>query len=116
MTTEKQILAHAKAESKKYGLRFLRISMRQGVETGWPDTFIFAPNRWVLGLETKRPGQEATPIQKKRGREMMAYGQAWAKADTKENVSFTLRNFAAHAVDLPTIDLEAFREEQKRDA
>ena len=98
--SEAAILKTVKPEAKKLGLRALRVSMRTGVEVGWPDNFVFGPPAKknepgrVLGLETKRPGKPATPMQLERGREMVAYGQCWAKCDTKEDVRFTLFNFA----------------------
>lgn len=98
MTTEREVIAHAKKTSKDLGLRFLRISMRPGVEVGWPDSFIFGPNKNLLGLETKRPGQDATPMQKERGKTMVMFGFAWAKCDTKDDVEFTLINFAKHCI------------------
>lgn len=109
MSLEKDILRCVAPEAKKLGLRALRISMRPGVEVGWPDTFVFGPGR-VLGLETKRPGKEATPMQKERGKTMVAYGQAWAKCDSVEDVKFTLYNFARHC----TGEAPLSREEWKR--
>lgn len=91
--TEKQILKHVKPFAKTLGLYALRISMRQGVEVGWPDTFVFGPNN-VLGIETKSPKKKATPMQLERARTMVAYGQCWSKCDSKADVEFTLTNFA----------------------
>lgn len=107
--SEAAILKTVAPEAKKLGLRALRVSMRPGVEAGWPDNFIFGPQR-VLGLETKRPGKEATPLQKERAKTMISYGQAWAKCDSKEDVRFTLFNFARHCIG----DAPLSREEWKR--
>ena len=108
METEKQVISHAKKTAKELGLRFIRISMRPGVEVGWADSFIMGPNRHLLGLETKRPGQPATPMQLKRGREMMSFGFAWAKCDSRSDVDFTLINFAKHCVGHPLMTREEF--------
>lgn len=108
METESQVIKHAKKTSKELGLRFLRVSMRPGVEVGWPDSFIFGPNRHLLGLETKRPGQDATPMQKERGKTMVMFGFAWAKCDSKADVEFTLINFAKHCVGHPLFTREEF--------
>jgi hypothetical protein len=108
MVTEKQIIAHAKKTAKELGLRFLRISMRPGVEVGWADSFILGPNRHLLGLETKRLGKPATPMQIERGKTLVAYGFAWAKCDSKDDVDFTLINFAKHCVGQPLMTREEF--------
>jgi len=108
MTTEREILKHARDYAKELGLYPLRVSQRPGVEVGWPDLFIFGPGH-VLGLETKRPGKGATPIQKERGKTMVAYGQAWSKADSKHDAEFTLMNFARFCVGEPRLDRKAWR-------
>jgi hypothetical protein len=105
--TEKQILAHVKKYAKELGLRPLRIAMRQGVETGWPDNLVFGPGK-LLGLETKSPGKKATPMQLERAKTMIAYGHYWAKCDSKLDVEFTLTNFAKVCIGDPTISRNAF--------
>lgn len=98
MTSEATILKFAKESAKILKLRPLRVSMRQGVEAGWPDLFVFGPNRYILGVETKRPGATASPIQLERAREMSMFGHAWCKPDSKEAVAHALVNFARHCV------------------
>jgi hypothetical protein len=105
--TEKQILAHVKKFSKELGLYALRVSMRPGVEAGWPDNLIFGPGH-VLGLETKSPGKKATPLQLERAKTMVAYGQYWAKCDSKHDVEFTLTNFAKACVGDRPLSRNAF--------
>ena len=97
MTTEAQIVSAVKKEAKALGLRALRVSMRPGVEVGWPDFLIFGPGK-VLGLECKRPGKQPTAIQTERGKTMIEYGQSWAKVDTVDDVRFTLWNFARYCI------------------
>lgn len=98
MTLEKDILKHIPPTAKKYGLRALRISMRPGVEVGWADTCVFGPNRHQIWIETKRPGEDPTPMQLERARTVVSYGFAWAKCDTKEDVEYTLYSFAAYCI------------------
>ena len=110
MTLEKDILKHVVTAAKELGLRPLRISMRPGVEVGWPDTFVFGPNRHLIGIETKRPGQDPTPIQVERAKTMLAYGFAWAKCDTKADVEYALYSFAKFAIDEKPMAREKFME------
>lgn len=105
--TERAILKHVKTFATQLGLRTLRISFRPGVEVGWPDTLVFGPGK-VLGIETKRPGKSATPIQIERGKTMVMYGQCWAKCDSKEDVEFTLINFANLCISEPAMSRELF--------
>lgn len=98
--TEAAILAHAKSLSKRLGLRFIRLSMRQGVEVGWPDVLVLGPNRGALFLETKAPGKPLRPIQKERARTICQYGHAYAKPDTFEAVDKALVGFAEYCIAL----------------
>lgn len=98
MTSEAQILKRCKTRAKDLGLRPLRIAMRPGVESGWPDLFVFGPNKNLLGAETKRPGKEPTPLQLERGKTMAMFGFAWAKIDSLDDADFTLLNFARHCI------------------
>ncbi len=104
---ERDIAKKVPTECKKLGLRALRVSMRPGVEVGWPDWLIFGPNH-VLGLETKRPGKDATPIQKERGKTMVAYGQSWSKIDSVDDLRFSLLNFAKYCVGERTLSRTEF--------
>lgn len=106
--TEKKVLAHVKKTAPKLGLRALRISMRQGVEVGWPDNCVFGPHKNQIWIETKRPGEKPTPIQMERAREITAYGFAWAKCDSCADVEFTLYNFARYCLGQPFMDREEF--------
>lgn len=94
--SESAILAFAKECAKLLKLRPLRIAFRNGVEVGWPDLFVFGPDRWLLGVETKKPGEPATPMQIERAQEMSMFGHAWCKPDTKLAVAHALVNFARH--------------------
>lgn len=105
--TEKQILKHVKTFAKELGLRCLRVSMRPGVEVGWPDNIVFGPNK-ILGLETKSPGKKATPMQLERAKTMVEYGQMWAKCDSKADVEFTMMNFAKHCIGERTMSRNEF--------
>ena len=112
--SEAQVIKHAKKRARELGLRPLRISMRPGVEAGWPDFFVFGPNRHLLGMETKRPGREATPLQMERGREMTSYGFAWCKPDTREQVDFALVNFARRCIGDPPVSWDEAMEIMNR--
>jgi len=106
MVAENKVAKRVKATCKTLGLRAIRISMQPGVETGWMDYFVLGPNRHMIGIETKATGKPARPIQKERARELMAYGFAWAKPDTVEDVDFTLVNFARYCMDQPPLTRE----------
>ena len=93
--SEREILKFTKVCAKTLGLYCLRVSMRPGVEVGWPDILVFGPGQ-VLGMETKRPGKSATKMQVFRGETLRAYGFMWVKCDSKADVKFTLTNFARH--------------------
>jgi hypothetical protein len=94
MTPEAKILAHAKRCAKAHGLRFVRLSLRQGVEVGWPDVMILGPNRRVLFMETKAPGEPLRPIQAERKREIEFYGHDYCKPDSKAAVDKAVADFA----------------------
>ena len=98
MVSEANISNRLKQRCKEFGLRPLRISMRPGVEVGWPDFFVFGPNGNLLGCEMKRPGKQPTKVQLERGKTMVAYGFAWCKLDTYADVDFTIENFARHSI------------------
>ncbi len=98
MTTEATIVKHIKPTCKAFGLRPIRISMRPGVEVGWPDHFIMGANGKWPGMESKRPGEKPKPIQLERGKEMQAYGNMWCKVDSKEDVEYFLEQFARFSI------------------
>lgn len=95
MTSEADILKHAKKECRRLGLRFIRMSMARGVEVGWMDVIIVGPNAGTLWMETKAPGKPAKPIQLFRAEELRDYGHVWCKPDTKEQVTWWLEQFKA---------------------
>ena len=96
--TEATILKRLKTSAKARGLRVLRMSLRQGVEVGWPDTLILGPAADVLlptlFIETKAPGKPLKPIQEERRREIETRGGLYAKADSIEDVEAALETFA----------------------
>ena len=47
-------------------------------------------------------------MQIERGKTLVAYGFAWAKCDSKDDVDFTLINFAKHCVGQPLMTREEF--------
>lgn len=98
MTPEGKVAKRVKTVSKMLGLRAKRNHAGPGAEAGWPDYFVFGPNKNLLGVETKSLGKDATPLQKERGREMCAYGFGWCKPDKVEDVDFTLFNFALYCI------------------
>lgn len=91
---EANILAYAKRRARALGFRPLRMTLRQGVEVGWPDLMILGPRRWVLFMETKAPGKPAAPIQLHRRDEIEALGHLWCKPDTRAAVDAALAHFA----------------------
>lgn len=98
LVTEATILAHAKKVSKSLGLRFIRLSLRQGVEVGWPDVLILGPNRGAMFMETKRPKGELRPIQRERAKTICSYGHAYCAPDTKDAVDKALIGFAEYCL------------------
>lgn len=99
-TTEAAILNYTKRLSKQLGLRFIRLSLRQGVEVGWPDVLVLGPNRGAMFLETKAPGKPLKPIQQERARTICMYGHAYAKPDSFEEVEKALKGFAEFCIAL----------------
>lgn len=96
MTPEGKILAHAKRECKRLGLRFLRLSFGPGNETGWADVLVLGPigcDGQVLWMETKRRGKDLTPIQAYRREEVLVRGGYHCKPDTKGLVTRDLEGF-----------------------
>lgn len=101
---EAAILAHAKRQSKRLGLRFIRLSMRQGVEVGWPDVLILGPVGASIGdgkqvwFETKAPGKPLKPIQMVRRSEIESRGGLYDKPDTIEAVDAALHGFVKYCL------------------
>lgn len=58
MTPEGRLQQRAMKYAKEVGCKVKRNHMGPGVDTGWPDTEIFAPGGVVLLLEFKRPRGE----------------------------------------------------------
>lgn len=98
MTPEGKIANRVKVKAKEFGLKAIRNHKGKGAEVGWPDYFVLGPNRNMLGVETKAHGKEASRIQIERAREMMAYGFAWCKPDSIEDVDFVMQNFAMYCI------------------
>ena len=98
MTPEARILKRLKASAKARGLRVLRMSLRQGVEVGWPDTLVLGPDSNVLlpvmFIETKAPGKPLKAIQTFRQQEVEARGALYVKADSIEDVEAALEMFS----------------------
>lgn len=98
MTPEGRIIAHAKKECRRLGLRFVRLSLQPGVEVGWPDVIVLGPERGdgrVMFMETKAPGKQMRPIQKERARELVSRNVWFCKADTRVGVTARLEEFAS---------------------
>lgn len=98
MTPEGKILAHAKKECKRMGLRFIRLSFGPGNETGWADVLVLGPvgcGGQVLWMETKRRNKALTPIQAHRRDEVVSRGGYYTKPDTRGLVTRALEEFAS---------------------
>jgi hypothetical protein len=102
MTPEGKILAHAKKECKRLGLRMVRMSFGPGNETGWPDTLILGPEGsgggLTMWLETKAPGKDLRPIQAFRFQEITDRGGMPRKADSEVDVTAYLEQFLSVCV------------------
>lgn len=86
MTPEGRILAFAKREAKRLGLRFVRLAQMPGVEAGWPDSFVLGEGGKVLWLELKAPGKPLRPLQSHRRKEIEDRGGLYAKGDSEDSV------------------------------
>lgn len=98
MVAENKVAKRVKKVAKEYGLTAIRISMRPGVEVGWPDYLVLGPNSNMLGVETKATGKPASKIQAERARTMLGYGFCWCKPDSILGVDFVIHNFARHCI------------------
>jgi len=93
--SEAMILAFTKRLCKRLGLVSIRMTLRQGVEVGWPDVLVLGPAAGTLFIETKAPGKRLRPIQRERRRVIQALGHSYAKPDTCEAVAAALVAFRA---------------------
>lgn len=91
--SEKAVLARLKKQAKAHGLRFVRLSLRPGVEAGWPDVIVLGPNRQIVFIETKAPGKPLKPIQEERAREIGSFGHLYHKVDSVEDADVAMKNF-----------------------
>jgi hypothetical protein len=94
MTPEGRIVQRVKRVAREQGLRLVRLSLRPGVEVGWPDILIMGHSRGLLWVECKAPGKPLRLIQQRRRDEVMRYGHEYAKIDSLEDASAVLLAFA----------------------
>ena len=89
---EKEIeSALVKRVKENKGLKFTSPSM-----TGMPDRIILLPKGKVGFVETKRPGGEPRPIQKKRIRQFKNLGFKVYVLDSKENIDEIIKRIGGH--------------------
>ena len=86
-----QALVKKVNDRKGLCLKFISPSM-----TGIPDRIILLPKGKIGFVETKRPGGEPRPIQKKRIRQFKNLGFKVYVLDSKENIDEIIKRIGGH--------------------
>lgn len=72
--TENDVRQAAVREAKRLGVPHDRKVKRPGCKAGYPDDEFYIPGGRPLLIEFKRPGREATPLQRERIKELRSLG------------------------------------------
>ena len=93
MSEESKLQAKLIKYAKKRGLLVKRNYQAPGAEVGWPDVEIFGPGGWMVLIEMKAPGKEASTIQQYRISQLRELGHYAYVCD-----SFVLGQEIIHAI------------------
>jgi hypothetical protein len=63
------------------GVPHIRLTMRQGLATGWPDVLFLIPGGKPLFIEFKAPGKTPNPVQLTKKRILLELNYAWSVCD-----------------------------------
>lgn len=88
--SEANLLRRITAEARKRGYGVIRLSLRPGVASGWPDLLILIPGGRALFVEVKRRGKAPTPLQKKRLNDLRTLGFPAYAVDQFAGACFTM--------------------------
>ena len=88
--TEKQVRDGCLSRAKKLGLLHKRMHFGHGAAAGWPDDLFVTWEGAHIWVEFKRPGGEASPLQKHVHEQMRERGCIVAVVDSGEKFTAVL--------------------------
>jgi len=79
--SESEIQAAVIRYARDNGVPHIRLTMRQGLTTGWPDVLFLIPGGKPLFMEFKAPGKKMTKVQEYRAQILSMQGYVWCACD-----------------------------------
>lgn len=92
---ERDVIRKTFAAVRDLPIEKIRMSMMQGVASGWPDYLVVLPGGRSLWIEFKRPGAKPTKLQAHRMALLAALGHACIVVDDAKAGAAAIRAAAA---------------------